>query len=91
MIKRAFHTLTTAGVILLFSSVAFAEVSQEVMDSISTPNEVETSIGTLHFLDGAPLPDTVGKIYDYLDTARAMDAFMKGMPGASIKGLIDAN
>jgi len=68
---------------------AFAQVSQEVLDSISTPNEVETSIGTLKFLDGSPLPETAEKVYDYLDTARAMDAFLKGMPGASLKALID--
>ncbi|TWT80432.1 hypothetical protein CA13_18490 [Planctomycetes bacterium CA13] len=68
---------------------ASAQVSQEVLDSISTPNEVETSIGTLKFLDGAPLPATAEKVYDYLDTTRAMDTFLKGMPGASLKALID--
>ncbi len=51
------------GVVLL-AGPAFAQVSQEVLDSISTPNEVETSIGTLKFLDGAPLPETAGKVYD---------------------------
>ena len=74
--------LTTAGGVQ-------AEVPQAVIDSISTPDRVETSIGTLQFLDGAPLPETVDKVYDYLDTSRAMDAFMKGMPGASLKALID--
>ena len=39
-------------------------------------------IGTLKFLDGAPLPETAEKVYDYLDTTRAMDTFLKGMPGA---------
>ena len=69
--------------------LALAEVDQETLDAISTPNEVETSIGKLSFIDGAPLPETAAKIYDYLDTARAMDAFLKGMPGASVKALID--
>jgi hypothetical protein len=55
---------------------------------ILTPNEVETSIGTLEFLDGAPLPETAHKAYDYLDTMRGVDAFLKGMPGASLQGLI---
>ena len=75
--------------LLLCPGMALAQVSQEVLDSISTPNEVETSIGTLKFLDGAPLPETVEKVYDYLDTTRAMDTFLKGMPGASLKALID--
>ena len=73
----------------LAAHAAMAEVSPEVLESISTPNVVETSIGELAFFDGAPLPQTAAKVYDYLDTARAMDAFLKGMPGASLKGLID--
>ena len=74
---------------MLASNGAFAKVSEEVLNSIQTPNEVETSIGILKFKDGAPLPETAEKIYDYLDTTRAMDTFLKGMPGASLKALID--
>jgi len=83
------NALRMAALTLLLSTTANAEISQEVLDSIMTPDRVETSIGTLEFLDGAPLPDTAEKVYDYLDTARAMDVFLKGMPGASVKGLID--
>ena len=68
---------------------ASAQVSQEVLESISTPDQVETSIGTLRFSDGAPLPETAEMVYDYLDTSRALDTFLKGMPGASLKALID--
>ena len=74
---------------LFLSQQVFAKVSDEELHSIQTPNEVNTSIGTLHFHDGAPLPETAEKIYDYLDTTRAMDTFLKGMPGASLKALID--
>ena len=49
--KKMAVILTAA---MAFATVASAEVSKEVMDSISTPNEVKTSIGTLKFLDGAP-------------------------------------
>jgi hypothetical protein len=65
-----------------------AQVSKEILDSIATPDKVETSIGTLQFLDGAPLPQTAERVYDYLDTMRGVDAFLKGMPGASLQGLI---
>ncbi|MGB5747270.1 MAG: DUF1254 domain-containing protein [Desulfobacterales bacterium] len=68
-----------------------AQVSKEVLDSISTPDQVETSIGTLKFLDGAPYPETAEKAYDYLDTMRGVDAFLKGMPGASLQALIHGN
>ena len=68
-----------------------AQVSKEVLDSISTPNQVKTSIGTLKFLDGAPYPETAERVYDYLDTMRGVDAFLKGMPGASLQALIHGN
>ena len=74
-----------------FHGPAVAQVSKEVLDSISTPNEVQTSIGTLKFLDGAPSAETTEKVYDYLDTARATETFLNGMPGASLKALIDGH
>ena len=84
-------SLHTALIFLfLLSALASAqEVTDETLQSISTPNQVETPIGTLEFLDGAPLPETAEKVYDFLDTTRAMDTFLKGMPGASLKALID--
>ena len=71
-------TITTALLMGGLLATATAGVSQKVLDSISTPNEVETSIGTLKFFDGAPLPETAAQIYDYLDTARAIDALFEG-------------
>ncbi len=79
-----------AGTISLIQTSS-AQVSQEVIDSISTPNTVETSIGALKFLDGAPLPETAKKAYDYLDTMRGVDVFLKAMPGASVQALIKGN
>jgi len=76
-------------VAVLIGNGAEAQVSEEVLKSIHTPDKVKTSIGTLKFIDGAPLPETAEKVYDYLDTARAMDAFMKGIPAASIFGIIE--
>ena len=89
MSKRIQSAALLITALLGLAGTATAQVSQKVLDSISTPNKVETSSGTLKFLDGAPPPDTAKKVYDYLDTTRAMDTFLKGMPGASIKGLID--
>jgi len=89
MTVRTISALSASLGILLAAPLAIAAVPKEVLDSISTPDRVETSIGTLEFLDGAPLPETAEKVYDYLDTTRAMDTFMKGMPGASLKALID--
>ena len=94
MTNRKMKMTRLASLVIAIAATQFmclpaaAQVSQEVLDSISTPNQVETSIGTLKFLDGAPYPETADKIYDYLDTMRGVDAFLKGMPGASLQGLI---
>ena len=55
-----------------------------IPEGILTPDKVETSIGTLDFKDGVPSRQTADKVYDFMDTARAADAFLKGMPAASI-------
>ena len=79
-------------VLAMFSTMGaatvFAEISQKELDSISTPDKVQTSIGTLKFLDGAPYPKTAEKVYEYIDTMRGVDVFMKGMQGASLHGII---
>ncbi|MCD4736054.1 MAG: hypothetical protein K8R53_08430, partial [Bacteroidales bacterium] len=55
---------------------------------ITTPDKVETSIGSLEYFDGVPTKETAGNVYDYLDKMRGVDAFMRGIPGASVRGLI---
>ena len=75
---------TLISATLILAGTTLAQVSQEVLDSISTPNEVATSIGTLEFFDGAPLPETAATVYDYLDRMRGVDSFLKGMPAASL-------
>jgi hypothetical protein len=39
-------------------------VSAETLQSISTPDRVETRIGALEFFDGLPTPGTVEAAYD---------------------------
>ena len=61
--------------------------SAQVPKSILTPDTVQTRIGTLKFTDGLPDAETVQKVYDNLDFARGMEAFMAGMPAASVYAL----
>jgi hypothetical protein len=42
-----------------------AAQTSAIPPSITTPDKVETSIGTLDFKDGLPSKDTVAKIYDF--------------------------
>jgi hypothetical protein len=64
------------------------EMTTEIPTGILTPDKVETSIGTLEYFDGVPSKETSENVYDYLDRMRGVDAFMKGIPGASVRGLI---
>jgi len=64
-----------------------AQVSQDVLDSISTPDQVETSIGTLEFFDGIPTRETAERLYDNLDFLRGVETFLNGIPAASVEGL----
>ena len=57
--------------------LATDEIGSLDIKHIQTPDSVKTSIGELKFIDGAPLPETADKIYDFLDTMRGVDAFLK--------------
>jgi hypothetical protein len=61
---------------------------------ITTPDKVDTRLGTLDFKDGMPSQDTVGKVYDHLDFTHAFEAFVNTMQGVNMaaarKGLLDA-
>ena len=63
---------------------------RDVPDSILTPDLVKTErLGDLNFFDGLPSEETVKKVYDYLDTAHGVDAFLNGMPAASIYAFLE--
>jgi len=68
--------------------------SPDVPAKITTPDTVETRIGTLRFKDGAPDAATVQLAYDQLDFGRGVDAFLRGMSATSVyaacKGIEDA-
>jgi hypothetical protein len=56
----------------------------DVPAKITTPDTVETRIGTLRFKDGAPDPATVQLAYDQIDFSRGIDAFLTGMSATSV-------
>ena len=61
--------------------------------SITTPDRVESRIGTLIFKDGYPTGETAAKIRDELDYLHGVEAFMNSIQGVSVfairKGLAD--
>ena len=42
-----------------------------VPPSITTPDTVQSRLGTLEFNDGAPTPDTAERLYDHLISCAA--------------------
>jgi hypothetical protein len=61
----------------------------DIPKSITTPDTVETRIGTLKFFDGLPDEDTVKKVYDSLDFGRGVETFMAGIPATSVYALCE--
>jgi hypothetical protein len=59
----------------------------EMLASITTPDTVESRLGTLEFDDGAPSEATAALLYDHLDFAHAVEAFLGALPGASLAAL----
>ena len=81
------------GALLALAGLAVAQAAPAIPPSITTPDRVDSRIGTLEFRDGAPSKATLEKVYENLDYTRAFEAFvntMQGVNAAAIrKGLQD--
>ena len=94
MKRKSLRSLTLAVVLVaaLTPALAFAaEVTpgfnQKIPENIMTPDEVETRIGTLNFVDGRPTSDTVAMVYDNLDFLRGVEVFLNFIPATSIEAI----
>ena len=84
------HTLATlpAAVLLAVSQASAApQFAPDVPAKITTPDTVETRIGTLHFTNGTPDKATVQLAYDQLDFSRGIEAFTRGVSATSVHAL----
>ena len=70
-------------------SQAVPKYSAKVPPEITTPDTVQTRIGTLKFFDGLPDQETVKKAFDSIDFGRGVEAFLSGMPAASVYALCE--
>ena len=73
-------------------SVAAAEPTYkaDVPAGLMTPDKVHTDfLGELEFFDGMPSDETVQKTRDFIDLSRAVDAFLNGIPAASIYAMLE--
>jgi hypothetical protein len=63
------------------------KMTTDIPPGITTPDSVETSLGTLKFFDGYPDDATTQKVYDNLDLMNGVNAFLNAMPGASVEAI----
>jgi hypothetical protein len=82
------HVAIVGGMLALTGGTALSQqkpkYSADTPSSITTPDTVQTSVGTLRFRDGAPDGKTVALIYNQLDLSRSIEAFMLGVPATSV-------
>lgn len=91
MMKRTFKHQVYAVLAMTITTAtdlaAQPKYEPDVPAKITTPDTVQTKIGTLHFKDGMPDPATAQLAYDQLDYTRGVDAFLSGMSATSVYAL----
>lgn len=61
------------------------KMTTDIPESITVPDKVETSIGTLEYFDGVPTEKTVAALYDFVDRGRAVESFLDCVPPMSMR------
>lgn len=85
--KHPFLLVATTCIILSPPGLAPAQTASAIPPSLTTPDRVETRIGTLEFKDGAPTVETAEKVRDTLDFTRALNVYNNSFRGASAYAL----
>jgi hypothetical protein len=67
--------LALTAVLALAQTPPKMKMTTDIPPGITTPDSVETRLGTLKFFDGFPDDATVEKVYDNLDFSRGVQAF----------------
>jgi hypothetical protein len=92
MTRTAFVLLVLAFAII--PTPTTAQTTAQILPQITTPDRVETRLGTLQFRDSVPSSETVQRVYDQLDFQRGVETFLNALPGVSMyaarQGIRDA-
>ncbi len=87
-VLRGYVLMASVAASFALAGTSAAEVPRETVDSLSAPDRLETSIGTLEFKDGAPSIETARKVYETLAFTRALNAYNNSFRGASALALV---
>jgi hypothetical protein len=80
-------TVLAAYIVLAAPRSVTAQATSAIPPAITTPDKVDSRLGTLEFKDGAPSKATVDKMYDQIDFTHAYNVFMNSLDGVSIATL----
>ena len=60
------------------------KMTTPIPEKITTPEKIESRLGTLEFPQGFPTEDTAEKLYENLSFMHGVEAFLYAMPGALV-------
>jgi hypothetical protein len=85
-IRKRMTTLMLFSLVAL-PGLAVAQSTTKIPAEITTPDKVESRIGTLEYKDGVPTVETAARVRDTLDFTRALSVFNNSFRGASAYAL----
>lgn len=84
LIQKSLSSVAALALLTLPATAEAPKFAADVPANITTPDKVETKIGTLSFRNGAPDAATATLVYDNLDHMRGVQAFLRGMSATSV-------
>ena len=63
------------------------KMTTEIPRGVTTPDNIQTRVGSLNFFDGVPDIESEQKVYNLLDFTHAYQAFLDGTKIASMNGI----
>ncbi len=86
--NKQYYFVTILTIAVLFSSPIFAQkkykMTTHIPPEITTPDVVESRIGTLNFKNGMPDQASMDKVWDNLDFSRAVNVYLNTLPAVSL-------
>lgn len=79
--------LLMSSFLVALPGLVAAQSTTKIPVEITTPDRVESRIGTLEYKDGVPTVETAEKVRDTLDFTRALNAYNNSFRGASAYAL----
>src|SRR5271167_737055 len=77
--------VVSAGIPASAQEAPKMKMTTDIPASITSPDQVDTRIGTLKFFDGFPDKATIEKVFDNLDFQRGVQAYLTALPAVSIE------